>query len=70
MTNKYKVHELAKYKYSDIGKYVGEEYTNEPLRNDELVKILNTQDQKIKDLEAELEKLSKAIQVYSLMEGD
>lgn len=55
MTNKYKVHELAKYKYSDISKYVGEEYTNEPLRNDELVEILNSQDKRIKDLEAELE---------------
>lgn len=65
---KYRVHELAKYKYSDISKYVGEEYTNEPLRNDELVDLLNSQDKKIKKLEAELEKLSKAIQVYSLME--
>lgn len=55
MTNKYRVHELAKYKYSDISKYVGEEYTNEPLRNDELVEILNSQDQKIKELDAELE---------------
>ena len=55
MTNKYKIHELAKYKYSDISKYVGEEYTNEPLRNDELVEILNSQDKRIKELEAELE---------------
>ena len=55
MTNKYKVREFAKYKYSDISKYVGEEYTNEPLRNDELVEILNSQDKRIKDLEAELE---------------
>ena len=55
MTNKYKVHEFAKYKYSDISKYVGEEYTNEPLRNDELVEILNSQDKRIKELEAELE---------------
>lgn len=69
MTNKYKVHELAKYKYSDINKYVGEEYTNEPLRNDELVKILNKQDERIKELEAELENLLKSIKVFSLMEG-
>ena len=55
MTNKYKIHELAKYKYSDISKYVGEEYTNEPLRNDELVEILNSQDKRIKELEAKLE---------------
>lgn len=69
MINKYRVHELAKYKYSDIGKYVGEEYTNEPIRNDELVEILNSQDKRIKELEAELEKVLKTIQVYSLMEG-
>lgn len=55
MINKYRVHELAKYKYSDISKYVGEEYTNEPLRNDELVEILNSQDKRIKGLEAQLE---------------
>ena len=55
MTNKYKIHELAKYKYSDISKYVGEEYTNEPLRNDELVEILNSQDKRITELEAKLE---------------
>ena len=55
MTNKYIVHELAKYKYSDISKYVGEEYTNEPLRNDELVEILNSQDKRIEELEVELE---------------
>ena len=55
MTSKYIVHELAKYKYSDISKYVGEEYTNEPIRNDELVEILNSQDKRINELEAELE---------------
>lgn len=55
MISKYRVHELAKYKYSDICKYVGEEYTNEPIRNDELVEILNSQDKRIKELETELE---------------
>lgn len=66
---KYRVHELAKYKYSDIGEYIGEGYSNKAIRNDELVEILNSQDKRIKELEAELEKLLKAIQVYSLMEG-
>lgn len=55
MTRKYSVHECVKYNYSDIGKYIGEEYTNEPIRNDELVQILNMQYMKIKGLEAELE---------------
>ena len=55
MTSKYMVSSLVKYKYSDIGEYIGEGYTNKPLRNDELVEILNSQDKRIKDLEAELE---------------
>ena len=55
MTSKYKVKSLVKYEYSDIGEYIGEGYTDRPLRNDELVKILNTQDKKIKELEAKLE---------------
>lgn len=69
MIEKYSVNSLVKYKYSDIGEYIGEGYTNRALRNDELVEILNTQDQRIKELETELEKLSKSIQVFSLMEG-
>ena len=59
MISKYRVHELVKYKYSDISKYVGEEYTNEPLRNDELVDLLNSQDQKIKELEKNIKELEK-----------
>lgn len=55
MISKYMVSSLVKYKYSDIGEYIGEGYTNKPLRNDELVEILNSQDKRIKDLEAELE---------------
>lgn len=55
MTNKYSVHECVQYRYSDIGEYIGEGYTNRPLRNDELVEILNSQDQRIEELEAELE---------------
>ena len=69
MRSKYSVSQLVKYSYSDIGEYIGEGYTNKPLRNDELVEILNSQDKRIKELEAELENVSKTIQVYSLMEG-
>ena len=55
MTSKYRLHDLVQYQYSDISEYIGEGYTNRALRNDELVKILNSQDKRIKDLEAELE---------------
>lgn len=53
MTCKYRVHPDLQYRYSDIGEFIGKGYTNKPLRNDELVEILNSQDQRIKDLEAE-----------------
>ena len=55
MTSKYNVHEFVQYEYSDISEYIGEEYTDRPLRNDELVDLLNSQDKRIKELEAELE---------------
>ena len=55
MIEKFRVNPDLQYKYSDIGEYIGEGYTNKPLRNDELVEILNSQDKRIKELEAELE---------------
>lgn len=55
MTNKYRVNPDLQYQYSNIGEYIGEDYTDKPLRNDELVEILNSQDKRIKELEAELE---------------
>ena len=55
MTRKYRVHPDLQYQYSDIGEYIGEGYTDRPLRNDELVEILNSQDKRIKELEVELE---------------
>ena len=69
MIEKYSVHECVQYRYSDIGEYIGEGYTNRAIRNDELVKILNSQDERIKELEDELENLLKSIKVFSLMEG-
>ena len=69
MIEKFRVNPDLQYQYSDIGEYIGEGYTDGPLRNDELVKILNAQDKRIKELEAELENLLKSIKVFSLMEG-
>lgn len=48
---KYRVHELGKFDYSDIGEYVDEYHTDRPLRNDELVDLLNNQDDKICELQ-------------------
>jgi hypothetical protein len=50
---KYSVNELVQYKYSDIGEYIDENHTPKPLRNDELVKILNNYECWIKELEKE-----------------
>lgn len=41
MTDKYRVHDIVKFDYSDIGEYIDEYHTDRPLRNDILVKILN-----------------------------
>lgn len=69
MKSKYRVHHWAEYDYSEIKEYVDEWHTDKPLRNDEVVDLLNSQDKRIKELETELEKLLKSIQVFSLMEG-
>jgi len=50
MTEKYCVHELVRLHYSDIGEYIDENHTDRPLRNDELVDVLNEQDKIIKKL--------------------
>ena len=52
---KYRVPELVKFRYSDIGEYIDENHTDRPLRNDILVDLLNEQDKRIKELEDELE---------------
>lgn len=41
MTDKYRVHEIARFNYSDIGEYIDEYHTDRPLRNDILVELLN-----------------------------
>ena len=45
MTGKrFRVNELVKYNYSDIGEYIDENHTDRPLRNDEVVELLNELD--------------------------
>ena len=41
MIEKYRVHEIARFNYSDIGEYIDENHTDRPLRNDILVELLN-----------------------------
>lgn len=39
--DKYRVHNLVKFDYSQIGEYIDEYHTDRPLRNDEVVDLLN-----------------------------
>ena len=52
--DKYRVHDLVKFNYSDIGEYIDENHTDKPLRNDELVDLLNKQEEQIQELEIEV----------------
>ena len=51
MNKKYRVHELARLNYSDIGEYIDEDHTDRPLRNDILVNLLNNKDDQIRELQ-------------------
>ena len=51
---KYRTHELCQFNYSDIWeKSFDENYTDKPLRNDEVVKLLNEKDKEIQQLKAQ-----------------
>lgn len=40
---KYRIHDWVKFQYSEIGEYIDENHTDRPLRNDEIVDLLNEQ---------------------------
>ena len=41
--NRFRVDDLVKYNYSEIGEYIDENHTDRPLRNDEVCDLLNEQ---------------------------
>ena len=51
--NRFRVNDLVKYDYSQIGEYVDENHTDRPLRNDEVCDLLNEQQEMIDQLEKE-----------------
>ena len=59
---KYRVHDWVKFNYSEIGEYIGEDYTDKPLRNDEIVDLLNELAEENKELKEENQKLLSLIQ--------
>ena len=64
MNKKYRVHEIARLNYSDIGEYIDEDHTDRPLRNDILVDLLNEQDKKIKDKNQQLENVKHVLNYH------
>jgi len=68
MNKKYRVHELGRFNYSEIGEYVDEDHTDRPLRNDELVDLLNNHDDKIRELQERNDRQRKTIDnLYQLI---
>ena len=63
MTNKYgdkyRVYDWVKFSYSEIGEYIDENHTDKPLRNDEIVDLLNKQDKQIKELQQTINTIAK-----------
>ena len=65
---KYRVHELVRLNYSDIGEYIDEDHTDRPLRNDILVDLLNNQDDKIRELQERNDRQRKRLDgLYQLI---
>lgn len=61
MSEKFRVNDLVKFNYSEIVKYVDENHTDRPLRNDEVCDLLNKQQVQIKVYEESLIRKSKKI---------
>ena len=59
---KYRVHDLVKFQYSEIGEYIGENYTDRPLRNDKIVDLLNELTEENEQLKKENENLKHTIE--------
>jgi len=61
MNKKFRVNDLVKYNYSEIGEYIDENHTDKPLRNDEVCDLLNKQQTTITELKEENEQLKLKI---------
>ena len=59
---KYRTHELCQFDYSDIWKKsIYENCTDTPLRNDEIINLLNTQEEIIQEQKERIKKLEQFI---------
>ena len=64
---RFRVNDLVKYIYSEIGEYVDEKHTPTPLRNDKLCKLLNELNDENKELKKENEQLKQKIQRWKTL---
>lgn len=60
--DKYRVHNWVKFNYSEIGEYIDENHTDRPLRNDEIVDLLNSKDREISELQQLIEDMDDYIE--------
>lgn len=67
---RFRVNDLVKFDYSEIGEYVDEEHTDKPLRNDEVCDLLNEQQAIIDQLEKENKQLRKTIALFEVEEDE
>lgn len=66
MTEKrFRVHELVKYDYSDIGEYIDENHTDRPLRNDIVVELLNELHEEKQHLQRRCGAMQEEIEILS-----
>ena len=66
MTEKrFRVHELVRYNYSEIGEYIDENHTDRPLRNDVVVELLNNLNDENKQLKKDVEYWKQVASQYS-----
>ena len=66
---KYRVYDWVKFDYSEIGEYIDENHTDKPLRNDEIVDLLNSQKQRI-DEQKEIILIKDKIRMDLLKENE
>ena len=58
---RFRVNDLVKYNYSEVGEYIDENHTDRPLRNDEVCKLLNEQQATINNQEQKIRILQQEI---------